>query len=207
MSKMLGNVVLSIASVTMLFVMNDRAGAGYLFHDLVTEGEYARGNAWQVGAGHQPYVNFAAAETGNVSEVLAAIWQSGTDSVQLTLTDSSNQVLETWSGVAPYFTTTVPVWDLVSVNHPLLISGEVYTLTASYSGNVVVGWDYTGNSLHQAYPPLYFSTTYSGGVDVLDSSAVPEPSTFALLGLGALGLAVRAYQRRQSSVGSSIPTP
>ena len=33
----------------------------------------------------------------------------------------------------------------------------------------------------------------------VDTHAVPEPSTFALLGLGGLGLAVGAYRRRRAA--------
>ena len=54
-------------------------------------------------------------------------------------------------------------------------------------------------SIKQSYAPYYLGNGYSGGFDVLDSTAVPEPSSFALLGLGALGLAVCAYRRRQAA--------
>jgi PEP-CTERM motif len=200
MTKMFKCIVLAIVTATALFGVSDRVSAGYLFQNLITEVEYVKGDAWNVDNGHVPYVNFMAAETGHVSEVFAAIWQTGSDLVQLTLTDSTNQVLEVLSGVAPYFDNPVQVWHLVSVNQPLLIQGEQYRLTATYSGSGLVGWDYTRNSLHSGVSPLYLSTPLTVGVDVLDTTAVPEPSTFALLGLGVLGAVIHACRRLQFSM-------
>lgn len=63
--------------------------------------------------------------------------------------------------------------------------------------------DLSGNLLFDVNPPS--SPDFSSGspweiAKVQSSSAVPEPSSFALLVLGGLGLAFRAYRRRATSV-------
>ena len=60
-------------------------------------------------------------------------------------------------------------------------------------GNKYITFDpsYAHASVHS------FGIPYDGGGGYLGTAAVPEPSSFALLGLGAMGVAIRAYRRRR----------
>jgi hypothetical protein len=95
----------------------------------------------------------------------------------------------------------------------------VTTPTVAYTGHFVSS---SGNGVTTAYSALYIGTGVvsgtpysiserlvlnlggtSGTIELRNPpvpSAVPEPSTFALLGLGAVGLAVSAFRRRQAAV-------
>lgn len=81
--------------------------------------------------------------------------------------------------------------------------GQV-TLAGSQSSGGTFGSGLTNIWVEQAYNGI--TPTLSIGSVSLDVTQkgvppmVPEPSTFALLGLGALGLAVRALRRRQAAV-------
>lgn len=72
------------------------------------------------------------------------------------------------------------------------------TLTGSSSDNGAFTSNLTTIWVEQAYNGI--SATKSIGSVSLDvtqkTEPVPEPSSFALLGLGGLGLAIRAYRRR-----------
>src|SRR5690348_2238866 len=81
--------------------------------------------------------SFVAAATANLEKILIPICSvSGTNGFNLTLTDSSNNVLESWSGlIAPLFVQDYLFnVEAVSVSHSLLQSGHTYTLTATADG-------------------------------------------------------------------------
>ncbi len=75
------------------------------------------------------------------------------------------------------------------------LSGDVLTLITS--ANNLTGSAFT--SITYVNAPFFFAkVTYGNGfVTLSDFNPVPEPSTFALLGLGIVGVAVKARRRRQ----------
>ena len=54
------------------------------------------------------------------------------------------------------------------------------------------------DTLYRWTPSTGYSPTFTGGTFTL--TPVPEPSSFALLGLGGVGLAIGAIRRRQTAV-------
>jgi hypothetical protein len=79
-------------------------------------------------------------------------------------------------------------------------------ITWSISGSYPYVGEFWAYAPYQNFPRLKTSfgsfTTHPGGASELGSHSVPEPSSFALLGLGGLGLAICAYRRRHFSVRS-----
>ena len=76
------------------------------------------------------------------------------------------------------------------------------SVTLNFAGATHSGTSFSGGGgnialgqTQQATVSVYAVYTYQDA-----PSAVPEPSTFALVGLGGLGLAVRALRRRQAAV-------
>ena len=89
-------------------------------------------------------------------------------------------------------TTNTFVFNLYSPTPiPVTVAG---TLNANDSYELQIGVGLTTGSNK---PPVGFNL--AGGYDLAfttSSTAVPEPSTFALFGLGGIGLAIRAYRGR-----------
>ena len=86
-------------------------------------------------------------------------------------------------------------------------SSTTFTVTVNSSDGQIIS--IVNAFAEAAGSQLYISVPLAGGGQDfiwLNSGVetppppVPEPSTFALLGLGGLGLAVRAYRRRQAAV-------
>lgn len=81
--------------------------------------------------------------------------------------------------------------DFSSLPSTITFYGVHYVGTLnSYIDPMVASRDYTN-------PALYFGADTSV---TINSAAVPEPSSFALLGLGGIGLALSVYRRRQTAI-------
>ncbi len=79
---------------------------------------------------------------------------------------------------------------------------DVVSLNAgqnSVDGTLGAGDVYTFDTLTAVYS---HGLQNGGTADLQVSAAVPEPSTFALLGLGGIGLAIRAYRRRKTGTNA-----
>lgn len=112
---------------------------------------------------------------------------------------------------------------VIQLNASALVAGQLYTLsfdsvarpgygadpfTVTYNGNVLgtytpgAGWStYTVSFTGAANQDLIFSATridgdHASGLDNVTVAAVPEPTTWAMMIVGFLGLGFMAYRRR-----------
>jgi hypothetical protein len=107
---------------------------------------------------------------------------------------ATNTLLETWTGLtAPSLANTIPVVDAASVLHPLLTSGDTYTLIASANNqNTNDAWDEGFNTLHVG----------TVGFRVEGQVSTPEPASIVLLGSALVafgGFHFRRWRRKPST--------
>jgi hypothetical protein len=169
---------------------------------LTTEGSYSFGTGKGIFGSDafppSPIVSqsysFDATASARLTDVYVAIYYTSFSRINgnfdLTLTDSSNAVVESWTGLsAPYFSgngpnPTVSVIDVKSASSPLLTAGQDYTMTASKANSTtfVIWTSYPAglNSTPSDYNDL--------GFDVVGTHAiVPEPASIVLVAMGIVG--------------------
>jgi hypothetical protein len=133
---------------------------------------------------------FVAGATGDLGDILLPMW-GGPPSLafDFRIQNSSNTVLESWTGLTAVTTTggPRPVVDVTSMVHPLLSTGDTYTLTASpNNANTDDAWD-IDNTL----------TVGTVGFRVLSQTATPEPASLSLLGTSLLAFGGFHLRRRR----------
>jgi hypothetical protein len=174
-----------------------QARADIIYDNLAHAPTYTAMGGFDILGSNRPFgpqsvtTSFVAGVSGNLTDVLVPIW--GGAAFDFSLTNSSHTVLESWTALAaPSQFGAVPVVDIASVLHPLLTSGDTYTLTASpNNANTDDTWD-SQNSLN-----------FFPGSQVLGTPlATPEPASLTLLGtsIAAFG----GYRLRRSRRKASM---
>lgn len=98
---------------------------------------------------------------------------------------------EVWTGTAmssPFGHTSV--YPLGDSTDRLSKPGNSGASDSTWIASTIYGADYT----------LHYAVYGISGVLTVGITSVPEPSSFALLGLGGIGLAFLSYRRRRSAV-------
>jgi hypothetical protein len=146
------------------------------------------------GAGTQSHSeSFAAGITANLSDIEIAMWHaSGSTAFTLTLTDSSNNVLESFTGNAPSVSSSTPTVILNSILHPLLQAGQTYTLAATATGDTLDAWEFRSDTRVVGTSGFLVEGTAV-------AATTPEPASLALWSLFSLGCAVGAWRRRKTA--------
>jgi hypothetical protein len=176
-----------------------RSQAGIIYNNLPTD-SYSPMGGVDISGTSSPFglnshtETFVAAASGTEADIKVPMgwFPGGTNTADFTLTlrNSSSSVLDVLQGTAPnILAPTLSVVEVFSTLHPFLTAGQTYTLTATPgSATTSDGWD----NVDSNQP----GTTTGFRVETA-SASVPEPSTYALMGImGAVGV-VGAWVRRK----------
>ena len=107
------------------------------------------------------------------------------------LSGSGSTLLASTGSVWDFAPTNIPFWDPSNQGYNL-ISIDISAF-AGQSIQLMFGYD-TFDRIDNQHPGARIDN-----VSISNSTAVPEPSSIALAGLGGLGLAFGAYRRRKSA--------
>ena len=150
--------------------------------------------------GQYYYPNLTTALGSTVTEVVnpdAVFSFPGAGTVSFDLSDTKLQV--SFNGVASATTFNGAVFTVESGGAPITgVSIDANSTVANFDLSRVA---FTSTTISENIQGLDFRL---GAITLLDisfgsTSAVPEPSSFALLGLGGIGLAIGAYRRRKTT--------
>ncbi len=146
---------------------------------------------------------FVAAASGTEGDIQVAMWwtpsSNSTADFTLTLKNTSNTVLDVLHGTAPNgdLGGPVSVVKVFSTLNPHLTAGQTYTLTATAgSANTFDTWEYQEDT----------NQLLTSGF-LVEPASVPEPSTWAMLGLLAAGTGVARGLSGRSRRVLSLPLP
>jgi hypothetical protein len=195
MKKLLGNLVL-VAMVALVGVGQAKAsvitwsGNGHSY-ELVTNPypyltwQEARTAAQSIGAGWDLATITSSDERSFVISSVLPVSNNSRDEYWLGATDQVTEGTWQWVTNEPFSYTD---WHTILASEPDGGTSENYLAIDFRLNNMNVGvWGWNDIGAHGA---IGF---------VAESATVPEPSSFALLGLGGLGLAVGAYRRRRAA--------
>jgi hypothetical protein len=116
-----------------------------------------------------------------------------------------------WAGSQFYDSTTLPVTSPLTAERQVSLGSETFpTPVANYPAHGFTGWmtqsfTYTASSASEVLTFLALGTPSVPPVALLDSvslTAVPEPSTWALMVLGFAGVGFAAYRRSGTNIGA-----
>ena len=203
----------TVAALAIVVILSSGANA-----DLITNGSFEAGQIVD------PFLNVLAGETsitgwtvtsGNV-DYISTYWQASDGHRSLDMNGNTagaiSQDISTVVGVAYIvgfdFSANPdggPPQQLLSVS-ATGASAELYAYTTGANSATSMFWvpeTYTFTATN-ATTTLSFASMDSRGpygpaLDHVTAHAVPEPSSFALLALGGLGLATRVYRRRRTA--------
>ena len=176
------------------------ANADILFNSFGASGSgYLPGNAWSIYSVQSFAIGFSVTGSYSLSEIDVALLSSASDQLTKINLCSSNagapgSVIETLSVSPPSTGTRIA---LASTQHSLLTTGNYFITLVAGDANAQSGWCWNSDN---ATSTMLISpnggsswssfTERTGALEVL-GSAVPEPASIAVLGLGALALVRR----------------
>ena len=188
--------ILILVALALLLGTGGQAKAGIIYDNLPTDtyqpasGPTVSGPTSPVGGPFSHSESFVAGMSANLGSVELAMWHAGgTTGFTLTLTDSGANVLESWHANAAPISSATPVVQVLSLSHPFLLLGQTYNLSSVADSSTWDAWEFSSDT---------FIPGKSGfRVDSSGTTAVPEPATMTMLGIGIAGLAGYGWRRRK----------
>jgi hypothetical protein len=188
------------------------ARAGILFSNLGPGDTYDTSVGYTIGLGFTQGDAFTPSATANLSDIGMALNFAFGDSHDVTVqlrADAGGQpgaVIETYSATTTgQFGSQNPLVFVDSTSHPLLLAGTQYWVIASSDSGSDNPWNLnsTGDSGPHALSTdggtTFSVVTKTRGAFLVEGTAVPEPASLTLLGLGAIALAGYRLRRQKAT--------